>query len=98
MRCKTGDSRHDGNLSSKNLGRERTMANDPFNSFEVPTQMRQLAEQSLEQARKAVDGFMTPGAEGRHDGGSADECRSVQRQGHGPEGDGIRRAEHRKLV
>ena len=35
------------------------MANDPFNSFEVPTQMRQLAEQSLEQARKAVDGFMT---------------------------------------
>jgi phasin len=35
------------------------MANDPFHSFEVPTQMRQLAEQSLEQARKAVDGFMT---------------------------------------
>jgi len=34
------------------------MANDPFNSFEVPTQMRQLAEQSLEQARKAVDGFI----------------------------------------
>ena len=35
------------------------MANDPFHSFEVPTQMRQLAEQSLEQARKAVDGFIT---------------------------------------
>jgi phasin len=35
------------------------MATDPFKSFEVPTQMRQLAEQSLEQARKAVDGFMT---------------------------------------
>lgn len=34
------------------------MANDPFN-FEVPTQMRQLAEQSLEQARKAMDGFIT---------------------------------------
>ena len=34
------------------------MANDPFNNFEVPTQMRQLAEQSLEQARKAVDGFI----------------------------------------
>ena len=33
------------------------MANDPFN-FEVPTQMRQFAEQSLEQARKAVDGFI----------------------------------------
>ena len=35
------------------------MANDPFNNFEVPTQMRQFAEQSLEQARKAVDGFLT---------------------------------------
>lgn len=33
------------------------MANEPWN-FEVPTQMRQLAEQSLEQARKAVDGFI----------------------------------------
>ena len=33
------------------------MANPP--NFEVPTQMRQFAEQSLEQARKAVDGFMT---------------------------------------
>ena len=55
MRCKRGNSRHNGNSQR---GRERTMANDPFNSFEVPTQMRQLAEQSLEQARKAVDGFM----------------------------------------
>ena len=34
------------------------MATEPWN-FEVPTQMRQFAEQSLEQARKAVDGFMT---------------------------------------
>lgn len=34
------------------------MPNEPWN-FEVPTQMRQFAEQSLEQARKAVDGFMT---------------------------------------
>jgi phasin len=33
------------------------MANEPWN-FEVPTQMRQFAEQSLEQARKAVDGFI----------------------------------------
>ena len=33
------------------------MANPP--NFEVPTQMRQFAEQSVEQARKAVDGFMT---------------------------------------
>src|SRR5262245_27000118 len=39
------------------------MAQEPWNqqpwNFEVPTQMRQLAEQSVEQARKAVDGFMT---------------------------------------
>jgi phasin len=34
------------------------MANEPGN-FEIPIQMRQLAEQSVEQARKAVDGFMT---------------------------------------
>ena len=33
------------------------MANEP--NFEVPMQMRQFAEQSLEQARKAIDGFMT---------------------------------------
>jgi phasin len=35
------------------------MANDPNWNFDVPTQMRQFAEQSVEQARKAVDGFMT---------------------------------------
>src|SRR6195256_1097437 len=35
------------------------MANDPSWNFDVPTQMRQFAEQSVEQARKAVDGFMT---------------------------------------
>jgi phasin len=33
------------------------MANEP--NFDVPVQMRQFAEQSLEQARKAVDGFLT---------------------------------------
>jgi phasin len=27
-------------------------------NFDVPTQMRQFAEQSVEQAKKAVDGFM----------------------------------------
>ncbi len=35
------------------------MANDPKWNFDVPTQMRQLAEQSVEQAKKAVDGFLT---------------------------------------
>jgi phasin len=33
------------------------MANEPWN-FDVPNQMRQMAEQSLEQARKAMDGFL----------------------------------------
>ena len=35
------------------------MANDPSWNFDVPTQMRQFAEQSVEQAKKAVDGFLT---------------------------------------
>ena len=35
------------------------MANDPNWNFDVPTQMRQFAEQSVEQAKKAVDGFLT---------------------------------------
>jgi phasin len=34
------------------------MSNDPWN-FDVPTQMRQFAEQSVEQAKKAMDGFIT---------------------------------------
>ncbi len=34
------------------------MANEQSWNFDVPTQMRQFAEQSVEQARKAVDGFM----------------------------------------
>jgi phasin len=44
---------------SRHHTREAEMANEPWKNFEVPTQMRQLAEQSVEQARKAVDGFMT---------------------------------------
>jgi phasin len=35
------------------------MANDPTWNFDVPTQMRQFAEQSVEQAKKAVDGFLS---------------------------------------
>jgi phasin len=34
------------------------MADTPWN-FDVPTQMRQFAEQSVEQAKKAMDGFLT---------------------------------------
>ena len=35
------------------------MANDPMWNFDVPTQMRQFAEQSVEQAKKAMDGFLS---------------------------------------
>ena len=35
------------------------MANDPKWNFDVPIQMRQFAKQSVEQAKKAVDGFLT---------------------------------------
>ena len=35
------------------------MANDPMWNFDIPTQMRQFAEQSVEQAKKSVDGFMS---------------------------------------
>ena len=34
------------------------MANNPNTSYEVPTEMRDFAEKSVEQARKAIDGFM----------------------------------------
>jgi phasin len=35
------------------------MAKDPMSSFEIPGDMRQLAEQSVAQAKAAVDGFIT---------------------------------------
>lgn len=35
------------------------MAKDAMPNFEIPTQMRQFAEQSVEQAKKAVDGFLS---------------------------------------
>ena len=39
------------------------MPNEMWN-FDIPTQMRQFAEQSVEQAKKAVDGFMTAAQKG----------------------------------
>jgi phasin len=44
-------------MMSAEAEEETRMATEPWN-FDVPTQLRQFAEQSLEQARKAVDGFM----------------------------------------
>ncbi|NIX78073.1 phasin [Microvirga sp. c23x22] len=34
------------------------MATNPTPGYEIPTEMRDFAEKSVEQARKAVDGFM----------------------------------------
>lgn len=34
------------------------MATQQPNSYEIPTEMRDFAEKSVEQARKAIDGFM----------------------------------------
>jgi phasin len=35
------------------------MANTQNQSYEVPAEMREFAEKSVEQARKAIDGFMS---------------------------------------
>src|ERR1700732_1364693 len=35
-----------------------TTAKDPMSNFEIPNEMRQVAEKSLETARKAFDGFI----------------------------------------
>jgi phasin len=35
-----------------------TMANDPTNPFNIPTDMKAFTEQSMEQARKAFEGFI----------------------------------------
>jgi phasin len=38
---------------------ESHMTMDPMKAFEIPAEMRKMAEQSVEQARKAFDGFMS---------------------------------------
>jgi phasin len=35
------------------------MAKDPISGFEIPAEMRNMAEQSVDQAKKAFDGFMS---------------------------------------
>src|SRR5205085_9221248 len=35
------------------------MAKDPMPKFEIPPEMRQFAERSVDEAKKAFDGFMT---------------------------------------
>lgn len=35
------------------------MTKSPFEPFQIPNEMRTLAEQSMEQARRAFDGFVT---------------------------------------
>ena len=34
------------------------MATNPTQNYEIPPEMRDFAEKSVEQARKAIDGFM----------------------------------------
>jgi phasin len=38
--------------------RKHPMANNPTPNYDVPPEMRDFAEKSVEQARKAIDGFM----------------------------------------
>src|SRR5918911_1376414 len=38
---------------------EQYMATNPNQSYEIPAEMRDFAEKSVEQARKAIDGFMS---------------------------------------
>jgi phasin len=38
---------------------EVTMAKDPMSSFEIPADMRRIAETSVAQAKQAFEGFMT---------------------------------------
>jgi phasin len=45
-------------MMTRASAKEIAMADHPWN-FDVPTQMRQFAEQSVEQAKKAMDGFLT---------------------------------------
>src|ERR1051325_8543059 len=45
-------------MMTQRPARRLPMPDNPWN-FDVPTQMRQFAEQSVEQAKKAVDGFLT---------------------------------------
>src|ERR1044072_2780348 len=42
-----------------NVSKEIAMTKDPMSNFEIPPEMRQMAEQSVEQAKKAVDGFIS---------------------------------------
>ncbi len=37
------------------------MVTDPMPNFEIPSEIRRITEQSVEQAKKAFDGFMTAG-------------------------------------
>jgi phasin len=39
--------------------KEQPMATNPTQGYEIPPEMRDFAEKSVEQARKAIDGFMS---------------------------------------
>jgi phasin len=47
-----------GETNAAAFTKEAKMSTDKLPNFEIPAEIRQLAEQSVEQAKKAVDGFI----------------------------------------
>jgi hypothetical protein len=70
------------------------MVQERMPNFEIPAEMRQMAEQSVEQAKKAFDGFIAAAQQAV----SNFEGQAAATQGRGQEGDGLRGAERRELV
>jgi len=48
-----------GETNAVAFTKEAKMSKDKLPNFEIPPEIRQLAEQSVVQAKKAVDGFIT---------------------------------------
>ena len=74
------------------------MVNDPMTNFEIPTEMRQVAEKSLEDARKAFDGFIAAAQKAAAEARGASYASPGGSQGCRQEGNGVRRTECRDLV
>src|SRR5215813_2544818 len=59
--------RHSNCAKVPSSQQEAGMAKEATGHFEIPREMRAFAEQSVEQARKAFDGFMTAAQNGAKD-------------------------------
>ena len=77
---------------------EMMMVNDPMPNFEIPTEMRQVAEKSLEEAKKSVRRLYRRRPESRRGGRGASYASPGGSQGCRQEGNGVRRTERRDLV